>query len=352
MKKNKIQYSISGGILTEELFKPMSEAEQKQLDEEMIDKFYNLAKGGFFYLLVTQEEADRLSQDEEERKRRFAESMFKVFVAATHFVNVSPSAWEISQLVQTTPEEVINWSKTPLWHCMLKRLGFKGDSTPQFYEPKSRIPKYLREDYLILQAFQKNCPVRFITYNGFTDARVKQVKKYEFILAPEDRGLKKHDVILAFPQDRMEYVKNGIQVNKEIAAKNLRPVPRRSDRPDVEVGARRGAIVECLMQNGLVVTGENLWISKYNIVMRVGGEKAKGGKVILVYRHALLQFRVINSPHETSQTSDTFDDISETGAPYEPHYTMDDIRRVVSQRNRESRSILPWGGDTDEGNDG
>lgn len=352
MKKNKFRYSISGGSFRKELFEPRSEAEQKRLDEEMIDRLYRLAEGGFFYLMVTQEEADRLNQNEEERKRLFADSMFKVTAAATHFVNVSPSVWEISQLVQTTPEEVMNWSKTPLWHFMLKSLGFKGDPTPQPYQSKSRIPKSLREDYLILQAFQKTCPVRFITYNGFTDARVKQVKKYEFILAPEDRALKKHDVILAFPKDRMEYIKNGIQINKRLAAPDVRPILRRIDRPEVEVGARRGAIVECLMQNGLVVTGENLWISKYNIVMRVGGEKGKRGKVILVYRHALLQFRVINPTDDTSQTSDAFDEVSETEAAYKLHFTSDDIRRMVSQRSRESRSISLWGCDTDEGDEG
>ena len=271
-----------------------------------------IANDSGFYLIVSPQEAERLNEDEAARKRLFADTVLKVFVAATHFVNVSPSAWEISQLVRTTPEEVVNWSKTPLWSMLLNTLGFKGDSTPHLHEDRSRTPKYLREDYLILEAFQKTCPVRFITYNGFTDARVKHVKKYAFILSPSDRALEKHDVILAFPKDRMEHVKNGIKVNKSIAGANVGPILQREDRPEVAVGARVGAIVECIMLNGLIVTGESLWISKYNIVMRVGGKKGKGGKVILVYRHALLQFRVIQPPSDPSATSDDFEDARET----------------------------------------
>ena len=286
----------------------LSESEKKAWDERMIEGFYRFSEGGFFYLILSGEDADRLNEEDEAgRKRWIAESVFKVFVAATHFVNVSDSAWEISQLVRATPEEVINYSKTPLWRFLLNYLGYKGNRTPRLHELKSQIPKPLREDYLISQVFQKTCPVRFITYGGFTDSRVNRVQPFSYILSSE-RELKKHDVILAFPKDRMSDVSPGIKINKAIAEKNLRPIERRRDRREVAVGARRGAIIECTMRNGLVITGENIWISKYNIVMRVGKEKR--GKVILVYRHALLQFKVLKPP-QTSETSDEFSEIKE-----------------------------------------
>lgn len=338
MKEKKVPYPQFRGLNVPE--EPLSEAELAAWDEQIIESFSRFAKDGLFYLIVSREEAERLDQDEGGRKRCLSEAAFKVFVAATHFVNVSPSAWEISQLVRVTPEEVINYSKTPLWHLLLDYLGWKGDSTPHLHEPLSRIPKYLREDYLILHSFQKTCPVRFITYDGFTDARVKQVKKFAYLLE-DGRELKKHDVILAFPQDRMSDVKRGIQVRKSIAVVNLRPIPRRRDRVEVEVGARRGARVECILQNGLVVVGENIWISKYNIVMRVGGAKKAGGKVILVYRHALLQFQVLKPP-PSDGTSDDFEDASETDDSDETRHALESVRRSVDRRNQESQPIAPW----------
>lgn len=337
MKENKFPYPQFRGLNVPE--QPLSEAEFKALDEQIIESFYRFAEEGLFYLIVSQQEADRLSQDEGERKRRLSDAAFKVFVAATHFVNVSPSAWDISVLVRTTPQEVINYSKTPLWQLLLDNMGFKGDRTPHLHDPRERMPKYLREDVLILQSFQKTCPVRFITYEGFTDARVKQVKKFTYLLE-DGRELKKHDVILAFPQDRMEYVKRGIKVRKSIAAVNLRPIQRRRDRVEVYVGARRGALVECILQNGLVVTGENIWISKYNIVMRVGGSKKAGGKVILVYRHALLQFQVLKPLSDG--TSDDFEEASETDDGAETRQTLERVRRSVDRRNQQSQPIAPW----------
>lgn len=296
--------------------------------DDLMDVFFNFAQDGAFYLMVTEAEAERLRQDDAARKQLFADTILKVFVAAAHFVNVSPSAWDISQLVQTTPQEVVNWSQTPLWRTLLKVLGWQGDSTPELPKPDpQRIPKPLREDFLILEVFQKSCDVRFITYDGFRDVRVKHVKKYTFILDDES-VLQKNDVILAFPKDRMRYVKRGIKVRKTIAACNLRPIQRPQDRIQVDVAARRGAIVECVMQNGLVAVGENLWISKYNIVMRVGGEKGAGGKVILVYRHALLQFRVLSPDAGTAagHTSDAFDEAPE---PNNSLAFFEDLRRRV-----------------------
>lgn len=301
--------------------------------DDLIEEFCVFAEGGAFYLMETAAEAERLRQDNAARKRLFAETIFKVFVAATHFANVSPSAWDIAQLVRSTPQEVFNWSKTPLWHSLLDDLGFKGDRTPQLPEHRQSIPKSLREDYLILQAFQKTSEVRFITYDGFTDARVKHVKKYAYILC-DDPVLQKHDVILAFPKDRMRFVKNGIKVRKSIVAYNLRPIPRRQDRFEVDVAARRGAMVECIMQNGLVVTGENIWISKYNIVLRVGGKKGKGGKVILVYRHALLQFRVLQpQADDATGTCDDFDEADETDDSKD---FLETLRRRVRLQNQQS----------------
>ena len=62
--------------------------------------------------------------------------------------------------------------------------------------------------------------------------------------------------------------------------------------------AWKGSLVECVMRNGLVVTGENVWISKYNIVLRVGG------KIVLVYRHDLHDFLVVKESCKRQDISD------------------------------------------------
>ena len=49
--------------------------------------------------------------------------------------------------------------------------------------------------------------------------------------------------------------------------------------------------------------------SKYCLVLRVGGQKGRGGKVILVYRHALQQFRVLKQKPKRHRTyHDGWDD--------------------------------------------
>ena len=68
------------------------------------------------------------------------------------------------------------------------------------------------------------------------------------------------------------------------------------------------------MRNGLVGVGEYVWNAKYYMVLRVGGEKGKGGKVIIVYRHALYDFRVVKERQKpkTPHHRDDWDDEDET----------------------------------------
>ena len=59
------------------------------------------------------------------------------------------------------------------------------------------------------------------------------------------------------------------------------------------------------MRNGLIVNGIVIHNSVYNIVLRVGGTKEEGGKVVLLYTHGLHGFKVIETPPEdrTTKTS-------------------------------------------------
>ena len=231
-----------------------------------------------------------------------------IYVGSSHFVHESPAAVDIANAINTTVDNVMELSKMPEWKKAVRYWGWRGDPTPKKMREKGRVPFPLQEVYLLTRAFQKDSDVRLITYDGFIDARVKNVFKYEIVLA-DDRKVKKHDVILAFPKDRMPYVKAGIKRRKSVAELGLKRIDRPSEKAKIDVTARIGSLVECVMRNGLVVVGENVWISKYNIVLRVGGKKGSNGKIILVYKHALHDFRVLKqSKKRDGDYSDNWDD--------------------------------------------
>ena len=227
--------------------------------------------------------------------------------AAKYFAKVSPVVSDIAETFNVPPGLVMEWAKTKEWEEYVRSYGWKGDVQPLVSKNDLRVPVPLRESFLLKQVFQKYSRVRFVTYDGFIDAKVTEIGKYDLFL-DDGRRLKKIDVILAFPEDRMPDIRRGIKRRNSIAEKNLKPIRRRSDRPKINVAAHIGDPIECVMRDGLVVIGENIWISEYNIVMRVGGKKGEGGKVILLYKHALYDFNVLNDPSQSQQiTGNDFD---------------------------------------------
>ena len=230
-----------------------------------------------------------------------------MIAAAVYFARVSPVLSDIAETFNVSPELVMAWAKTKEWEECVRSHGWKGDVQPLVSKNDLRVPVPLRESFLLTQVFQKYSRVRFVTYDGFIDAKVTKIGKYDIFL-DEGKQLKKINVILAFPEDRMPDIKRGIKRRNSIAEKNLKPIRGRSDRPKINVAARIGDSIECVMRDGLVIVGENIWISEYNIVMRVGGKKGEGGKVILLYKHALYDFNVLNNSSQSQQiTENDFD---------------------------------------------
>ena len=275
--------------------------EQKILipNKEFYDEFISyLGNDGFFFLIMSREESERLNQDPVQHKRRFVDAVFKVMAAAAHFAKVSPLAEDIAKIVNETPEEIHNWAKTPLWKQAVKHYGWHGNPTPQEELLSENEPVPLRESFLIYKVFQKeqDSLVRFETYDVGIRARVKYIERYHFVLwdgKDNEKHIDKIDVVLAFPAANMPFVKKGVVRRQSIADFGLRPIKKASDRPKINVNAPLHTIVECIMRNGLVVVGEYVWNAKYYMVLRVGGEKNKGGKIAIVYKHALLEFRII-----------------------------------------------------------
>lgn len=239
-----------------------------------------------------------------------------IYNGSRYFVQISRNVEDIANAIRMPLDKVFWFARLPAWKEAVRFWGYTGDPAPLVDLSLSRnVPEPLRETYLIQEVFQKYSNVRFVTYTGFRDTIVKKVSKYAFIL-DDGSQLEKINVILAFPADRMYYVKKGIKRRKRVADLGLDPIVSIKDRRKINVVARIGCSIECVMRNGLVVTGENIWISKYNIVMRVGGKKSEGGKVVLLYRHALYDFKVIwKQPDPQTVSDQDFDDetkVSET----------------------------------------
>ena len=231
-----------------------------------------------------------------------------LYFGASYFVNISPVAEDIAKALNISVEGLMKLSQMPEWKKSVESFGWRGNPTPQKERLSEIDPLPLQEKYLILKAFQREpeSRVRFETYNGAIKVRAKYIDRYHFVFHDaegNEKTLEKLNVVLAFPEDRMPYVKKGIKRRQSVAALGLIPIKKASERPKVDTAAPLGAIVECVMRNGLVVLGEKVWDSRYYIVMRVGGRKGKGGKIIIVYKHALLEFGVIRASKKRKKSS-------------------------------------------------
>lgn len=162
------------------------------------------------------------------------------------------------------------------------------------------IPCTLTDKYLIEKSFQDKGPVRFVTYNGFTDAYVKSVEGDNINLSKVGT-LKKINVLLAFPKIKMPIVKNGVKRRRSIASKGYTVVKSKKKIPYVDVRTKREDTVKCILRNGLEVTGKTVVFTKHYLILRVGykqderGKTDTKGKIVIVYRHGLLEFKVLKS---------------------------------------------------------
>ena len=87
--------------------------------------------------------------------------------------------------------------------------------------------------------------------------------------------------------------------------------------------------------------------SKYCLVLRVGGQKGRGGKVILVYRHALQQFRVLKQKPKRHRTyHDGWDD---EGDKQKALPLLQERKRIhTSHRDRKVEMFRKGGRDSED----
>ena len=231
---------------------------------------------------------------------------------ADYFVNVSRYVLDIAREFDMSISDIYQLAKTDEWRLCLEICGYTGENiTPirrRVKMPPADVPYTLTEGYLLNNVFQEEGEIRFVTYDGFIDTEIKSVETYHIVLQ-DDTILKKHEILLAFPKDKMPYVREGIKRLTEVAALNLKAIVNRDKRAHVRAKATSGDLVECITRNGLRIIGQNVWSSKYNLVLRVGGEKWKGGKIVLVYKHGLYEFKVMQSkPSRPLDGKDDWDD--------------------------------------------
>ena len=154
----------------------------------------------------------------------------------------------------------------------------------------------LTERYLLEKAFES--PVLLYTYDGGKRIDVKSVYKYAIHSTKSER-FQKTDVLFAFPASKLDDVKSGIKIQKSIQAQELRTPERIKDRPlivsDEQLRQDIGRRVRLLMRSGHVLRGALVFVSKFNLFLRIAG------KMVLVYRHGLLEYEMPENASIPSQ---------------------------------------------------
>ncbi|MYC77422.1 hypothetical protein F4X10_16795 [Candidatus Poribacteria bacterium] len=239
------------------------------------------------------------------RQQKIREHRHRIRRAAHFFVHESKNVSTIAKAFNTTEQAIFEWSKTGLWRKVLYENQYTGEFRRPMWKEQlpEKIPYSLTERFLLTKAFTADGDtVRFVTYNGFKDVKVKKIHPYSFDLA-DDSKIDKIQILLAFPTSRMEHLKKHIKRRADIAKHKLQPILKRSERPQIDTAAEVGDTIAVILRDGLSFQGIVIWNSRYNVVLRVGGTKEEGGKVILLYKHGLHVFSVIKTGKQTLKTT-------------------------------------------------
>ena len=231
------------------------------------------------------------------KQQKIREHRHRIRRAAHFFVYESKNVSTIAKAFNTTEKEIFAWSKTELWRTVLHEDRYTGAIRSPMWKEQlpEKIPYALTEKYLLTQAFiAEGDTVRFVTYSGFKDVKIKKIHPYSYDL-DDDSQIDKIEILLAFPKSRMEHLKKHIKRRADIAKYKLKAILKRSERPQINTAAEVGDTIEVILRDGLSFTGIVIWNSRYNVVLRVGGTKTEGGKVSLLYKHGLYEFSVIKT---------------------------------------------------------
>lgn len=238
-------------------------------------------------------------------QQRVREHRHRIRRAAHFFVHESKNVSTIAKAFDTTEQVIFRWSKTGIWRKVLHENRYTGAIRRPMWKEKlpEKIPYALTEKYLLTKAFiADGDTVRFVTYDGFKDVKIKNIHPYSYDL-DDDSQIDKIEILLAFPKSRMEHLKDHIKRRTDIADHKLKAILKKSERPEIDTAAEVGDTIEVVLRDGLAFTGIVIWNSRYNIVLRVGGRKEEGGKVVLLYKHGIHEFRVIGTQEKKDKAT-------------------------------------------------
>ncbi len=158
----------------------------------------------------------------------------------------------------------------------------KDQSQPQSTPPQpTKLEKYVYE-----KVFKP--PIYLYTYDGRLTANIKQLKAYDIVT--EDQEIQKTDILFALSAANFTAAKSGIRIDKTIQAQNLRTAIKARERPIIAntKQLRKGddKPVKVVMRSGHILRGKQFTVGQYNLVLRIGG------KVILLYRHSILEYTI------------------------------------------------------------
>ena len=164
------------------------------------------------------------------KQRKIRKHRTRIRRAAHYFIYESKNVSTIAKAFNTTEDVIFAWSKTLLWRKVLYENRYTGEIRRPMWKEKlpEKIPYSLTEKYLLTKAFTADGDtVRFVTYEGFKDVKLKKIHPYSFDLA-DDSKIDKIQILLAFPKSRMEYLKKHIKRRADIANHKLQPILKRS----------------------------------------------------------------------------------------------------------------------------
>lgn len=143
------------------------------------------------------------------------------------------------------------------------------------------------EKKLLTQDFDK--PIVLITYSGNQVIKKSvQIKKYDLLIDKETE-IPKLSIMFVFPYSQYETIHKKILLNKKVESLNLQMIEKLSDRPKVATpveyikGTKK--IVTITMRTGHVLTGRQIWASKYHILLDVDKQK------VLIYKHGIYTYQ-------------------------------------------------------------
>ena len=120
------------------------------------------------------------------KQRKIREHRKRIRRAAHYFMHESKNVSTFAKAFNTTAQENLAWSKTVIWRKVLYENQYTGAIKIPVWKEKlpEKIPYSLTEKYLLTKAFiSDGDTVRFITYDGFRDVKIKKIHPYSFDLA-------------------------------------------------------------------------------------------------------------------------------------------------------------------------